>query len=126
MSLETWKAEFYPVPASKCPKKDALRRSLQKWLGLRKTSLKRHGIEQEVACLTDGECALLMSDTTCPLCRWHRDCSGCPLLLVRGVCCFEDDDDSLGGPWNYWRATGDPNPMIHLIRKAIKKQGAKP
>jgi hypothetical protein len=36
MSLESWKAEFYPIPADEVKKKDALAHSLRKWEGLRK------------------------------------------------------------------------------------------
>ena len=37
MSLKSWKAEFYPVTASRVSKKNALEHSLKKWEGLKLT-----------------------------------------------------------------------------------------
>lgn len=39
MSLETWKEEFYPIPADEVPESQALAHSLRKWEGLRKENL---------------------------------------------------------------------------------------
>lgn len=35
MSLDTWKAEFYSIPAEEVAAKDAIQHSLTKWIGLR-------------------------------------------------------------------------------------------
>ena len=42
MSIESWKAEFYPTPADEASKDQAIAHSLRKWEGLRKENLDRH------------------------------------------------------------------------------------
>lgn len=47
MSIKTWKEEFYPVkPRKSMTTKEAIEHSLRKWEGLRKSNLKKHGLEQ--------------------------------------------------------------------------------
>jgi hypothetical protein len=51
MSIESWKEEFYPEPASgkfvKRTDLSACRHSLRKWRGLTKENLQRHGLTQD-------------------------------------------------------------------------------
>lgn len=44
MSLETWKEEFYKIPAEECIKEQALDHSITKWEGLRPENLQKHGL----------------------------------------------------------------------------------
>lgn len=45
MSLQSWQDEFYPVEADQPQTQlDAARHSLQKWQGVMKKNLKRHGL----------------------------------------------------------------------------------
>lgn len=128
MSLATWKKEFYPVPASRVSKKNALAHSLRKWLGLFKTALKRHGLEKGCSIIQDsvGE-GLWIDDTTCALCKYFEDtqagcpgCPGCPLAKSLGRnCCSNVIGDS---PYRAFIWQGNPRPMISALRKAIKEQ----
>ena len=44
MSLETWKAEFYPIPAEYVSTDDALRHNLSLWVGIRQENLDKHDV----------------------------------------------------------------------------------
>ena len=104
MSLKTWKAEFYPVPASKCKEKDALAHSLRRWLGFRRTATTRHHVRARHA----------LDATCCALCQTFDCDDDCP--LGRGPCerCYA-----------VFGTTGNPEPMIRALRRAIKKQEGK-
>ena len=125
MSLKTWKAEFYPVCASRCPKERAARHGLQKWLGLRKKSLKKHRLEQFGNEITDGKDYFFIDDLTSALC-WHYAfyaCDECPLVKLRGgLRCDEPDYDS---PHAVWQRDQNIHPMLNLLRKAAKLEEEK-
>lgn len=123
MSLETWKAEYYPIPADETEKENAIAHSLKKWEGLRISNLAMHslfindsgGIEDEDGIHLDidaGSCALCLH-------AYGEGCNTCPLFLARGkVSCDNvrsEEDDS---PWHTWCEDRDPRPMIHWLRKA--------
>ena len=63
------------------------------------------------------------SRDTCALCRFYckgRRCSPkCPIVVESGKDC--EAPDSL---WRQWAMTGDPEPMIRALRRALKKQAA--
>lgn len=133
MSLETWKAEFYPKPAKDVKAEDAVAHSLQKWRGLRKENLEKHGLERDVECLQDESCCSFVVDAdSCALCVHHLtkqdSCASCPLAKARGgVAC----DDSWNGiskvlpeikaedvpPYQVFTLRGDPEPMIYWLEK---------
>ena len=118
MSMKTWKAEFYPIPASRCAKKRSLQHSLLKWTGLLKKHLKKHGLEQvDRYWITDSNGSeFYLDDKTCALCIWHiQDCTGCPLVLWGGGDCFDD-----GNPYMVFGMDSDARPMIRALKKAIK------
>lgn len=96
MSLETWKAEFYPVPASEVPVEQAAAHSLKKWEGLRPESLDKHKLFVRQGYVVDeheGWKKVLRIDAdSCALCVHHKhettvrmdgrpvmSCAGCPL-----------------------------------------------
>lgn len=129
MSLKTWKKEFYPTPASRCSKRNALSHSLLKWLGLDPEVLKRHGLKKYSAAPVIVECdniatKFFIDDRTCALCLHFLNtfikCKNCPIRLMRGQPC----DIGFKAPYVMWLLTGDPNPMIRLLRRAIKRQEA--
>jgi len=137
MSLETWKEEYYPVDAVRCKKKDALEHSLQKWIGLRKTNLKKHKMHESNGDIRsenpiDNE-YFVVSGSTCALCHVYLNnldsispCKKCPLSIARNdIAC---DRVSRNRKSTYHRFVNDanPEPMIRLIRKAIKNQKKKP
>lgn len=114
MSLETWKAEFYPTPAEDTAKEDAIAHSLRKWQGLTPENLKKHGVIHEpFAGVIDesdfsaGKPIYMYSEAvpidsgTCALCHHHYNsgdeeswedddfdeedsCGVCPLKEARG------------------------------------------
>lgn len=123
MSLATWKPKHYPIPASKCTEDGALEHTLQKYLGTRKTALKRHRLVAINGTLTDGVYKFGFGHKTCALCTFYRadrHChSACPLLRETGMLCGRH-----GSAYDRWCETGDPEPMIRALRRAIKKQKA--
>ena len=130
MSLESWKAEFYPVEASEVSVKDALAHSKRKWEGLRRENLERHGLELEggglVAASSVGTLFFIASDS-CALCHYflekskgdyYQRCTNCPLRMVRGEPC-DAPSHNPPSPWGSFIRENDPLPMIALIDEAI-------
>jgi len=131
MSLATWKKEFYPIPASKCKKKDALEHSLQKWIGLRKKNTDKHDVRKygmRIESKSDKYDDLLIACKSCSLCMFylkehHIDkCDTCPLSIARGgfACDF-----MFTSPYGTYQDSHNPEPMIKLIRKAIRQSKKK-
>ncbi len=124
MSIRTWKREFYS-PISRCKKADALAHTLKKYLGTRKAAIARHSVQKTVdGDLTDGETVFYFVDKTCALCRFyhknHTCTPECPLVTKSGKRCTND-----GQPFSIWVETGDPEPLIRALRRAIKKQAVR-
>lgn len=139
MSLATWKAVYYPVPASQVSKKHAILASLQKWIGLLPENLSRHGVRKIVSCADirdDVDHCMYICDSTCPLCHYYQEeddddecerdeddlppCGDCPLVEILGTRC----DKFAFSPWTVWVETGDPMPMIVALSEALANQGA--
>lgn len=137
MSLATWKAQYYPVPAQDCPKEQALEHSRRKWIGLRKENLEKHGLcygQHIGAIYAEGNASKLDIDGhTCALCAVYgptdEDCGGCPLFLARGVRCDEShgNDAAQLSPFHAFvdGDKADPEPMIALIERAIENERSK-
>lgn len=116
MSFESWRKKFYPVTAKEAAVSDSLavKHSLQKWVGLRKENLGKHGLELPSLPGTilfnksDGAAAFFVNCETCALCHRHydNDCEGCP-LVKNGTTCFDP-----GRPYDIFIKTGDAEPMI--------------
>jgi hypothetical protein len=144
MSLETWKREFYPIPASKAKRKDGelvlIEHSLRKWRGLRKKALRKHGLEMNFNVIREKEAvyhALRIDSTTCSLCKVYGGqgsvsegpppCDDCPLSVLLGKRCDETNAlDDAGSPYIKWIDLGDPEPMIKALercRRNAKKEG---
>lgn len=136
MSLETWKAEYYPIRASECKKKDALAHSKLKWQGLKPANLAKHGVTLDATwrrIRDDTSRAFLLDGSTCALCKhYHKKgldssyaddrCDKCPLAKARNnVPCdakYRGDDDARGGPYMSFIKTGNPVSMIRFLNKA--------
>ena len=119
MSLETWKAEFYPVPASEA--EDPVAHSLRKWEGL--LHLEAHGLRQYSGMLEDVDGQVFYFDPdTCALCHKYADgenCQNCPLAIARGgVPCDEARSDEHAAPYMAGTRDRDPAPMLHWLRLA--------
>jgi hypothetical protein len=121
MSLATWKKEFYPVPASKVSKKNALAHSLKKWEGLLKNNLKKHGVESYRGCISEGYSFLDIDSSSCALCIHHDSdfpyCSGCPLHKSLGRACSTFS----GAEYESFTSHGDAKPMFFALRRAVKE-----
>lgn len=138
MSIESWKAEFYPVDADTAAHVGAsqlelIRHSLRKWRGLQPDELQKHGVR---ACGNNRRIAADPSDLekdsfrasgeTCALCAYHHrrsfsTCVPCPLSIARGgVPCDEGQGtpSEMTSPWDVWITAGDPAPMIMWLTKA--------
>jgi len=134
MSLETWKKKYYPIEASEVPEKDALAHSLQKWIGLREKNLDKHEVSHHgwyIEC--DHELDILDIDgDTCALCYHYETgskCPKCPLVKVAGRRCDQGGDAMFNGdkysPYEEFVKNKNPEPMIKLIRSAIKAEESK-
>lgn len=130
MSIETWKAEFYPVPAdSDEAKADPIEHSLRKWRGLRADALERHGLTRGSSVLTDSNKSVFsISGDTCALCEVHyrlpnssQNCLLCPLAIHLGRKC----DHGLKSPYQVNFRSGDPEPMIAALEAAQVIQSGK-
>lgn len=119
MSLETWKAEFYPIEARKVPVEDAVQHSLNKWRGLTKENLDKHELTlDEYSVLIDDEDNEFGVDAySCALCQKYRYCDGCPLANVLGRSC-DNEDDGEHSPYGLFVEEGNPLPMIAALERA--------
>ena len=148
MSIESWKAEFYSTDArmygglDKSPGTTvfAILHSLQKWRGLTKENLRKHDLSRVNGRLFDGvsrdwDKGFLINDRSCALChmfyvnddfdhpRPPARCGSCPLRIEQGIPC--DVDNDLGSitsvsPFRWFILTGDPQPMINLLERALR------
>ena len=131
MSLETWEKLYYPVDAHSVTEEDALAHVQQKWLGLKPEVLEEHGLLRTDSILRGDDNWFHVDADSCALCHWHLDegeddddglaCDGtCPLERVRGTPCDQPNEDS---PYCQFAHSGDPAPMLALIREAIAAEG---
>ena len=123
MSLETWKAEFYPIEACDVPKEAAIAHSLQKWIGLRKENVERHGGMHTRHRLDFYSGRFYADSGACALCLLYMEdpqsqCRNCPLVAVLGEPC----DERLGSPYQVWYDTSNPELMIAALQKALAAQ----
>ncbi len=130
MSLETWKKEFYPIPAEKATRTwiTATEHSLRKWIGRTAANLGKHEVHVSAVgniSITDdfsGDCFPFDCDS-CALCQKAVYCKGCPLYKYLGMRC--DDDRA---PYKKLIETSDPKPMIKALRgtlRMLKREQAK-
>lgn len=136
MSLQTWKAEFYPTYAKAVSGDDAIAHSLRKWRGLTPENVAKHELHYSsvnaVLVEHEGLGRFDIGGDTCALCYWHHAddpdededgeevwCAKCPLAIVRGgKACDQERDDEAFSPWHEFTRKGDPKPMIFWLEKA--------
>ena len=108
MSEQSWRNEFYPVPAGQCPKEDALAHSVLKWRGLLKRNLKKHLLRLPPISVSAGSCALCQ--------HWYGEgeCEGCSLAEYLERSCYRNTD--CASPYTAYMTNGDPQPMISALR----------
>lgn len=135
MSLQTWIKEFCPIRAQATKQwsdEHRVIRDLLKWEGLRAPAIAKHRVTIEgrwVVSAGRDECFDVAKE--CGLCAKygaHRRglrCHGCPLaILRRGVRCDQVHGIESASPWARWWLGGDPEPMIRLLEKALKREQA--
>ena len=125
MSLKSWIKEFYPIPAHKVTKKNAIDACILKWRGLSKANLERHRMHQEHHIIREmnGTSKLFINEESCALCKFYvkYHCNPCPLAIVRdGISCDVSMESEDLNPWEEYRAYGDTKPMLLWLRKAKK------
>jgi len=124
MTQESWIAEFYPTPAWKVDKPDALAHSLRKWKGLTKEAYARHfGVAPKNP-------PIPVDNSTCALCKHHcvfncdtlaTECPSCPLAQSRyGTPCDSRMPHEHTSPWSEWKSRQNPAPMIEALEKAVR------
>jgi len=126
----SWLEEFYPIDASDACHSElqALEHSQQKWIGLRKENLEKHGWLKKW-----GLAPIDVNSCTCALCQRHCErlggsCKTCSLHIERGAKCYENIEGADGhyiNPYNYFMYYGDPRPMIKLIQICLDKEKEK-
>lgn len=124
MSIETWKVEFYPVPASEVAAEDALQHSLRKWIGLREENLSKHACETNFRSVSSGQGERLRIDgKSCALCllsykEMEPGCEECPIVKLTGMSCDSDKQS----PWWAWTNGEGPEAMIAVLQECIAEQ----
>ena len=128
MSAKSWLKKFYPIPANKTRKSEALDHSILKWRGLQDSHLQKHGLYRDYQTVRDLNAdaeVLKVNARTCALCvhffgqTTAKHCTKCPLFISRnGVKC--DDYDSLKDQFSIYAdfLCGDPKPMLAALKKA--------
>ena len=127
MSINSWKKEFYSIPAeSECLDTDLKRidHSLQKWVGLLPENLKKHGINKILHSSriedSKGDTFLIDSES-CALCFEYlfpsnKSCHRCPLYLVNeSTCCDQSKEIDSFSPYGEFSWKENPKPMIQLL-----------
>jgi len=127
MSVEAWKAEFYPIEAADTDEEAAVAHSLRKWEGVRADALERHRLISRNGGLEgiEGESPFDFGANTCALCEWYQadDCEACPLYRVRGdVSCdsytYAEHDARTRPPYQAFTLDNNPEPMILWLKLA--------
>ena len=128
MSIETWKAEFYPEPADNpyLTELEAVRHSIKKWEGLLPGNMRKHEVQwghysDIVGDFDDPEdpvgIIFDISGSTCSLCQYHsNECHRCALFKVRGKPCdrvIAGEEDS-----PYHMRKTQPEHMVTWLRRA--------
>jgi hypothetical protein len=119
MSLQTWKEEFYPIPANETSPEESLKHSLKKWKGLTKENLQKHGLETNGQIIRGDDGTMPIDSSTCSLCVHFskHGCNECPLSIAREKPC----DSGLDSPYMQFYKGKNPLPMINLLKKCINK-----
>lgn len=118
-----WLEKYYPVPANKVSKSEALEHSIQKWRGLQLPVLKRHGLTvSDYAVRTaDGRHVLEIDTGTCALCNHYYDhsrgCPDCPLTR-KAIPELEGCIKAFGKFVRFGKA----KPMLNALLRARRRQ----
>lgn len=125
MSLETWKAEFYPTEAKDCPAEQAITHSLRKWEGLLSENLAKHELAGGGCTnISSGASSLRIDAESCALCVHHfmddneaDICPTCPLSEYNGTRCDWYDKTGVS---LYFHGLENPLIMITALKETLK------
>lgn len=150
MSLQSWKAKYYPVTAEdlqysydssefKGTKLEfdiiALEHAVLKWSGLNIEIIKDHGLELSSATLIDrylksGDLQFRINDNSCVLClkySFHDDCDGCPINKETSCCGVaptvstnDSTDHSNETPYAIFKFRDDAEPMLKILKAKLE------
>jgi hypothetical protein len=116
MSLNSWKKEFYPVPAKKVKGRiERIKHSWKKWQGALPENCAKHGVQYAGHAVG----TLDFNANTCALCCKYYEfdeehwlnlvCRKCPIVKVTGSTCIEAYDN----------AFNNPEPMVRLLQEVL-------
>lgn len=142
MSLETWKEEFYPIPANEnMEDMEALLNAKRKWEGMRKENLEKHecnvktgriNYNAEFFCIGAGSCALCLKYSpeyeetlnkyVCDQCPIYlsRDEISCDNLSQEEIDLQKYSDNEIHSPWHEFTNNNNPELMLQAIDIAIE------
>lgn len=137
MSLETWKAEFYPVNANvEMSEEEAIKHSIKKWEGLKPENLSKHFVELDfygdiIEPYNIEFSEFSISNSSCALCAkfYNADengiltfngCESCPLYKKLGFECGRSDDDNHAKDgWAYYEDLKSPDLMLENLKSLL-------
>ena len=131
MSVQSWKREFYPIPAIKIKTVEgALISAMNKFEGALSKNLHKHSVRLIYGAIANLDprltCAVFeFDDSSCALCYLfasgsynlvcHRpSCYGCP--LTGSTNCH-----NTRSPFKIFINGGNPRPMLKVLRKALRE-----
>lgn len=116
MSIETWKQEFYPVPASaNMTDKEAIEHAILKWEGFEAKNRKKHKLNRLAHILIDEHaCEFIFGIMTCSLCLkyFNNGCNSCP-FSVQGYNC-----KNIKSPYRK-AMRGNPSVLIAALKECL-------
>lgn len=126
MSISTWKKEFYSKIKEKMTDKERAEHVLKKYTGALKENLIKHEVIKlkEESYIEDKKSKTFYFDIeSCSFCEkyfkpsyYEKNCDGCPLFKEEGVSCFNEKSS-----YAKFTKTSNPNKLISLMKKIIKK-----
>lgn len=122
MSMQSWKEEFYPVPATEAVSSEleAVLHCLRKWKGLEIKNVEKHNLNiYHNGDLWDdnGKVTIptfMVDDTTCALCQMNTNCDQCIVKV------FDVDCNASDSAWREYHEHQKPNRMIKILRTCKK------
>lgn len=116
MSINSWKAEFYPTDAVDTRRDEAIQHTLRKWKGTQSENLAKHEMEKakyaEIIGLTEED-HFYFGSGSCALCV-HYTCSDCPLQQHTNYTCSDP-----GSQYKRWVLENNPEPMIKALEEIL-------
>lgn len=138
MSLDSWKTEYYQVPADDpelqaSSEEDLVLHCIKKWEGFSLSALRKHGIKRQFVTpnvVSDRQTGdrFPFDASTCALCvrhfgrthpHTHHLCHSCPIVSCTGVSCTTYRP---GVPSPYHQSlynNGDPTPMLACLTETL-------